>query len=204
VVGFNAIYLCVLGETLNMTLRNFIFLLTITLLGACNQAIDPNNEKPKNKLSSEAKGDTQKDINLILIEKIRSADSIILSSHTGNRLDTVKREEIFPELLFNNRINYKIIHEKQVLLSNNLDTLIKILAMPSNDADFLGAHCCDPHHTIFIVNKSQTSYLDLCFHCFCLTTSKDLELIKGYDEPKWSALMSFFRKLAFKYEMPDK
>lgn len=193
-----------LGETLNsMILRNSRFILILVLFTRCNQAINSDAQKTMDSSSVPIKPDSQYDINLQLSEKIRSSDTILLVSHSGNTFDTVKGE-IFPALLVNNKINQKIIHELKTLTNNSIDTLVKILSMPTNEADYEMSHCCDPHHTIFIIKDGQISYIDLCFHCFCLSTSKDLELIKGYDEPKWIALLSFFRKLSFKYEMPEK
>lgn len=155
-------------------------------------------------LQNDKRMESQKTVNLALVKEIKSADTILITSHSGNTFDTVKSKEIFPQLLIGNRINYKIIKEKKILIGSILDSLTKILLMPVNEDDIILPRCCDPHHTIFIITKGKVSYINLCFHCFCQQTSKDLELIKGYDEPKWMALLSFFKTLGFKYQMPDK
>jgi hypothetical protein len=185
-----------------MILRNSIFILSLILIAGCNHTINSDPQKTIDSSSVAIKPDSQHDINLKLSEKIRSADTILLVSHTGNSFDTVKGE-ILPTLLVNGEINKKIIHEQNVLPNDSISTLVQILSMPTNEDDYSGAHCCDPHHAIFIIKNGQISYIDLCFHCFCVFTSKDLELIKGYNEPKWEALLSFFKKLGFEYEMPE-
>jgi len=101
-----------------------------------------------------------------------------------------------------NKINKKILREQIVLTENDIDTLTQILLMPTNDSDVIYARCYYPHHAILIISKGKISYIDLCFHCFSLSTSEDLKLIEGYDEPKWEALLSFYKKLGFKYQMP--
>lgn len=181
----------------------FMLLFVVILFGRCHQPMDTGKRNLANDASRTVLIDSQKEINKALIKKISTADSILLTSHTGTTIDHGKGNFNTPELVINNRMNTKIIREKQVLSGTNLDTLIKILSMPTNNDSTSGAHCCDPHHSIFIFNKKEISYLDLCFHCNCLFTSKDLSLIVGYEQPKWKALLAFFKKLGFRYEIPE-
>jgi len=88
-------------------------------------------------ISSEQKviGDGEKKIDsslIQLVKKIRDADTILLTSHTGTVFDTTNGETkvIEPEVMIGDKINWKITKEQKVITGNDIDTLINILAIP--------------------------------------------------------------------------
>lgn len=147
--------------------------------------------------SSESPKVNLEDSSLVLLtQKIGNADTVLLTSHTGYE----GTNQI--ELVIQGKINRKIIQEEKIIRGSDIDTLISILAIPKPDYDSLSAKCFEPHHTIFILKKTEISYIDLCFHCSNLVTSKDLPDIKPFGERKWNKLLAFYKKLQLNYELP--
>jgi hypothetical protein len=184
-------------KAMHFTLFHILPLLLMGALMSCHSssggAIDSAATGPK--------ADSQKEVNLLLLEKIKKADTLLLVSHAGTNFDKLKRKEIYPELISRKKINRKIIYEQKAIAGAEIDSLCKILSMPVNDSDIVIAKCFDPHHAIYIISKTEISYIELCFHCWSLDRSGDLSQIKGYDEEKWEAIYRFFKQQGFQYEM---
>jgi len=141
-----------------------------------------------------------------LVEKLRTADTVILVSHAitaGVKIvDTSTGKDIpLPELIISDKPNYSIVKERQIMTGTQLDTLIKILSRPFEDREIEVAKCFMPHHAIFIIKNGVTSYFDICFECHQFDTSEDLKGIYAFDNRKWAALRNLFLELGFKYEL---
>lgn len=131
----------------------------------------------------------------------QKADQIVLVSHEdyGGLVDKQGREIPAPPLVVHNKPNYPVFLKSSVLLANERATLIRMLARPFKDRQIVSAQCCEPHHTIFLVNKSHTSYIDICFGCRCVDMSPDLYTLDDFDNRKWKEVKTFFDKLGLAY-----
>jgi hypothetical protein len=177
--------------------RQFLLLLT-TIIVSCNSSQIHNNFNKSD--SSVLKQNKQYNF---LKEKIKNADTVLLISHA--HLDEIifsgKGEEV-PPLLINGKLNRKVIKEQKIITQATLDTFISILLKPLENNTVETRRCFTPHHSVIIINKNSSSYIDLCFQCRNFETSKDLEMLDKFDEEKWSRLILFFKNLGFKYKMP--
>ncbi len=140
---------------------------------------------------------------ILLSQKIRDADTILLTSHTGVTYDTLNGHEksTEPKILISNKINREIIKEGKVITGSDIDKLITILSLPKSPGDSLKCGF-DPNHSIFIISRSKISYIDIWFVCYGAATSDDLENILPLGKTKVEKLFAFFKKLGFKYRMP--
>jgi hypothetical protein len=116
-------------------------------------------------------------------------------------IDSVGNKIPLPELIINKKPNYKIIKERQIISGKQLDTLIHILDRPFKSRKVQGSECYMPHHTIFIFNNGDLSYIDLCFGCKGFESSEDLNKIYKFDNRKWEELENLFKRLGFKYKL---
>ena len=89
-----------------------------------------------------------------------------------------------------------------MLNNSRLENLTSILLQPIDENNIAQSNCFDPHHAIIFYHKSQLSYIDMCFHCWGLRTSEDLDKLKGYDMKKWEQMLTLFKQAGFKYEIP--
>lgn len=172
--------------------------LAIIFLG-CNLNKENTSTTENNKPTP--RFDTQKEINLRIKEYILRSDSVILISHIGNDSDT-GRLATLPEIVLSNRINSKIIKERRLITGSAMDSTIDILLLPTDQDSAINTACFDPHHSIVIFKNNQISYIDMCFHCLGLRTSKDLEELNGYEVAKWEKMILLFKHFGFKHEMP--
>jgi len=154
----------------------------------------------KDSIASTNTIDSQKNVNLGVSEKLKSADSILLISHVGSEYDETKGD-IMPEILIEQKLNTNIIKERKKLTGKSINSLIDILSLPTNNDSIFRSRCFDPHQAILIFKNTKISYIDMCFHCWGLRTSDDLNEIIGYEELKWKKIYSFFRQNGFVYEM---
>jgi len=174
--------------------------ITFFLLGlvffSCNQSVDKQVQINNTKSII----DSQREVNLLVRDKLKNADSIVLISHQGNIFDSIKGE-VLPEMLIKGRINKSIITEQIKISNKAINVLADIIALPTNYDSIALYKCFDPHHTIFIYNNKKISYIDMCFECWGLRTSEDLKEIRGYELYKWHRIENFFGSLGFRYAM---
>jgi hypothetical protein len=139
--------------------------------------------------------------------KMKNADTVLLVSHevtAGVQIeDSLGNRMSLPKLIVNGRPNNAIIKEQQIITGAQLDTFTKILVRPFADRTIETGKCFMPHHAVFIIKKSQISYLDICFGCRGFNTSKDLRQLYAFDNRKWTELERYFVKLGFKYKLTD-
>jgi hypothetical protein len=142
-----------------------------------------------------------------LRDRLKNADTVLLVSHEDTQgvviMDSTGKRKLRQKLLVAGRPNHSIIKEQNVLTGADLDTLIKILARPYSDRQYETSKCFMPHHAIFIIRQGKTSFIEICFGCRGIDTSKDLEKLYAFDERKWTELENYFIKLGFKYQLTE-
>ena len=176
--------------------KTILIFFTIPLL-CCNQNTATTPNKFSDSQAVRSKTDSQRVINLVLATKIENADSILLTSHRGNNYDD-PTGNVFPQILINEKLNQQIITKRKRIVSENLDSLLHILSLPTNYDSIISTRCFNPHNSILIFKGLHISYIDLCFDCWGLTTSDDLDGLNGYEPYKWKQLHAFYKRLGFK------
>jgi hypothetical protein len=142
-----------------------------------------------------------------LAQKLKSADSVLIVSHEATAGIVIVDEETGikhepPELVKNGQANRSIIRESRVLSDTALQQLSRILLRPFDDTEIEIGKCFIPHHGILIYNNRAISFIDMCFPCKGISTSKDIHLtIRDFDDRKWDDLIAFFKSTGFKYEL---
>jgi hypothetical protein len=142
-----------------------------------------------------------------IIQRISQADSVVLISHILTRefgpiikYDTEvggkkskPRSPQRPPFLKNGKINRKIIVEATSLTSAGRLNLITILSRKEILREIKMMQCDLPRHSIIIYKNNKQSYIDICFSCKRINTSKDIEFSEiGFDEEKWEDLQKYF------------
>jgi hypothetical protein len=126
-----------------------------------------------------------------------TSDSIFLVSHestTGIILvnERTGKKVPLPKLIVNGRLNKSIIHETRIIKDSSIESLINILTRPFQDSIIEIGKCFMPHHAVIIFKKGKISFIDMCFTCKGIETSKDIKLtISDFDDRKWNELMHF-------------
>lgn len=152
-----------------------------------------------------------------LAEMIATADSVVLISHvlTAEHSpkplldykigDTVTQKEAkkyetleAPTLLIDGKINEAIIVERKSLESNSKKELTAILISKTIDKEYNKRQCDMPHHTIVIYTNNTQSYIDICFACLTVHTSKDIKFsVMNMSLQQWRGLIEFFKTQGF-------
>lgn len=134
--------------------------------------------------------------------KLATADTIVLASHEdfGAMIDTVGNGMPIPDWVIDGHPNYRALLKHRTLTPAQRVELSRILLRPFRDNKIVTMHCCQPHNIVFLVRKGHTSYLDICFGCRCLRSSKDLDKLYAFDDCKWSELRELFDKLGLAHE----
>jgi len=138
-----------------------------------------------------------------LIIKLQRADSIKLISHritegyavtpeTSIGKPIIKDTSIYP-LLINDKINPKVIIESKTLSKAYRNKLVRIF-----DRDVwqtkMFANCDEPQHSILIYKNNKLSYIDICFGCRRIHTSKDIDFSESNMElQRWDDILLFFK-----------
>lgn len=148
-------------------------------------------------------------------QKILSADSIVLISHVltaefapkivrdwdKNKKKQIKKDVTYPTYLKNGKINPAIIKQRKAISKTETIELSQTLASEKVE-EINQTKCNMPHHTIIIYKNNSQSYIDLCFYCKKLNTSKDITLTEGdFNDNKWERLKSFFKKQGLNYQL---
>ena len=142
-----------------------------------------------------------------LIQKFKSADTILLISHkliagsTDEVIDSNGNQVSLPGLIIKGKLNRDILTEKQTIGNNQIDTLLQILERPDMDSIISQGGCFASRQSIILIKNHKTSYIDICFHCLSYETSKDLKDIPAFDNRRWTELEEYFRKHGLTYEL---
>ncbi len=140
-----------------------------------------------------------------LKQKLGLADSVQIISHGLTEEYTVIQEQNPNEKSYENarpvykflrhrKINLAIVKESLTLSYINRSKLINVLCRNVDTKAFTPTKCDEPRHTIIIYKKRRQSYIDICFHCKRIHTSKDIIFTELYfDTKKWNDLEEFFR-----------
>jgi len=138
-----------------------------------------------------------------LILKLQHADSIKLISHkitegyavtpeTPIGKPFIKDSSIYP-FLINNKVNPKVIIESKTLNKVYRKKLVKIFERDVWLTKVL-ANCDEPQHSILIYKKNKLSYIDICFGCRRIHTSKDIDFSESnMDLQRWEDILRFFK-----------
>ncbi len=163
-------------------------------------------------LFSTSHGQTNQNIKS-LQQKIQSADSVVLISHEvtaeygikivpdwdkrDTSMNLKKWNKLHPPLLKysdKGKLNRKIIKESLALTNGNKTNLSNILLRQVLLKSFNPTTCDEPRHSIIIYKSNKQSYIDICFGCRRIHTSKDINFSEFYmDEKKWADLEDFFK-----------
>jgi hypothetical protein len=148
-----------------------------------------------------------------LQQKIQLADSVVLISHELTAeygikivpywdkrdvsMNLKKWNKLHPPLLkylYKGKLNRKIIKESLALTTSNKISLSNILFRQVLLKSFNPSNCDEPRHSIMIYKDNKESYIDICFGCRRINTSKDIDFSEFYiDEKKWNDLEDFFK-----------
>jgi len=139
--------------------------------------------------------------------QLLSADSVIIVSHeatAGIGLVDEKTGKHLPppKLIVNGRLNETILHEKWVLKNTSIQRLSSIITRPFQDSVIERGMCFIPHHAVVIFKKRKTSFVDICFGCRGIETSRDIKMTAwDIDFRKWEELRDFFKQHGMKFEL---
>ena len=148
-------------------------------------------------------------------QKILSADSVVLISHVltkefapkivhdwdKTKKRPIKKEVTHPTYLKNEKINPAIIKQRKVASKKETIELSQIFKY-ENTEEINQIKCNWPHHSILIYKNGMFSYIDLCFDCRHINTSKDIDLTEGdFTENTWGKLSVFFKKHGLNYKL---
>lgn len=137
--------------------------------------------------------------------QLLQADTVLIVSHkqtAGISLidETTGKELPLPKLVVNGRPNRSIFLEERVIRDTGLQALAQILSRPFEDKTVERAMCFMPHHAVLILKKGKTSFIDICFTCSRLETSRDIRITSDdFDKRKWSELEAFFIQRDMKF-----
>jgi hypothetical protein len=132
-----------------------------------------------------------------LSKKFKNADSIILLSHAlveGSTDEVIGRNGkrvSLPSLFIDGKLNRQVVKQQVLLTGRQVDTLVSILAARSKAVTSQGG-CFTPHHAIIISSKTETSYIDLCFHCLSFRASADIDEHLTLHKRSWKRLENYF------------
>lgn len=153
-------------------------------------------------LCSTSHGQTNQNIKL-LQQKIQLADSVLLISHeitfgfavTEDKPIGDKSKELpAPKYFIKGKLNGRIINEQALLTDTAKLTLTKILVRQVLKKKWTPSTCDQPRHSIIVYKNNKQSYIDICFGCRRVHTSKDIDFSEFYmDEKKWEQLKNFFK-----------
>jgi hypothetical protein len=136
-----------------------------------------------------------------LRNKILLADSVLLISHASTSLKP--RSEMSPtqyRLILNGKVNQKIIIERKIVKGKSLQYLSKLIGSPFKDKTLEKGHCFNPRNTIFIYKAKRISFIDICFECREIESSKDIKIPENdFDNLIWEKLEYFFKEQGFVY-----
>jgi hypothetical protein len=130
-------------------------------------------------------------------------DTVLIVGHVGRMYKDPGQNDTLPpvpNILFNGHPNFSIIKKQKTITGPELDTLISILTRPIIDTTPLTKCFFDPHHTIFLIKKGKTSFIDVCFKCQQSESSTDVNSLISFDDTKWSDLEKFFTQKGVRYE----
>jgi hypothetical protein len=135
-----------------------------------------------------------------IIEKISTADSVILVSHeySGLMSSSSAEKNKSVNLISNGKLNSASIRERKKINTSQRDSLIKILSRPLDENSVSKQECFEPHHAILIFKNNKLSYIDICFSCNDFRTSKDIN-IWGFDQQHWKELVKYFKSNGIKW-----
>jgi hypothetical protein len=139
--------------------------------------------------------------------QFQSADSVVIVSHEATAgiglMDEKTGKHLpLPKLIVNSRLNETIIHEKRVLNDTSIQRLNAIITRPFQDSVLEKANCFIPHHAVVIFKKRKASFVDICFGCRGIETSKDIKMTSwDIDNRKWNELIVFFKQHGMKYKL---
>ena len=152
------------------------------------------------------------------------ADSIILISHEttypygvnsaeiplGLENDTLEmnkynRNKInYTHFIINGDINRSIIVDAIQLSKIAVEDIVRIITRQVMKKTWSPAKCDEPHHSILIYKKGKLSYFDICFSCFTIHTSKDVDFTEFYmDDQKWDELKGIFIRNNINFSIKD-
>jgi hypothetical protein len=127
------------------------------------------------------------------------ADSVILTSHTATpEIITAADDPKNTELVLNGKINYAPVKERKQLQGSAIIHLANTLTKPFADKKVEQTGCFTPKHAIFIVKKSEVSFINVCFDCREISSSADISFPhQDFDTKTWEKLNAFFLQLGF-------
>jgi len=143
----------------------------------------------------------------ILGSKLLAADSVFIVSHEATAGISIVDEKTRrplppPKLIVNSQLNAAIIHEKCRLTDTALQRFATIITRPFQDTVIERVMCFIPHHAVVLYSKGKPSYIDMCFGCLGIATSKDITITADdFDFRKWNELVAFFRQKGMIYEL---
>ena len=151
-----------------------------------------------------------------LQQKILSADSIVLISHVltvefapkivedwdkTKKRPLVKKYAPYPKYLKNEKINPAIIKQRKAISKSEMDELSEIFRL-KKAIEINQTKCDMPHHSIIIFKNNAQSFIDICFYCKHIHTSKDINLEEAeINDNKWEKLKAFFNKHGLTYQL---
>jgi hypothetical protein len=141
-----------------------------------------------------------------LADKVLTADSVVMISHrttAGPVYDEKTGKTVnAPPLIISGKLNNSIVLESKKIDQATKAKLATLLMKKRKSGPIEMAKCYIPHHSIVIYRKGVISFVEVCFGCMGLRTSKDIRLSESdFDEKKWDELKAFFARLGFKKYM---
>ena len=153
-----------------------------------------------------------------LQQKILSADSIVLISHVltvefapklvedwdkTKKRPLVKKHAPYPKYLKNEKVNPAIIKQRKAISKSEMNELSEIFRV-EKAIEINQTKCDMPHHSIIIFKNSDQSFIDICFYCKSMHTSKGINLEEAeFTDNKWEKLKAFFKRHGLTYKLKE-
>ena len=151
-----------------------------------------------------------------LQQMILSADSIVLISHVltvefapkivedwdkTKKRPLVKKYAPYPKYLKNGNVNPAIIKQRKAISKPEMNELSEIFRV-EKAIEINQSKCDMPHHSIIIFKNSSQSFIDICFSCKSMHTSKRINLEEAdFTDNKWEKLKAFFKRHGLTYQL---
>ena len=113
----------------------------------------------------------------------------------------IKKNTGYLKYLKNRKVNPVIIKQRKAISKSEMTDLSEIFTL-EKAVEINQSKCDMPHHSILIFKNNVQSYIDICFYCKRIHTSKDIDLYgTDFTDNKWETLKLFFKKKGLTYEL---
>jgi hypothetical protein len=101
------------------------------------------------------------------------------------------------------KINPAIIKQRKAISKSEMNELSEIFRL-EKAIEINQTKCDIPHHSIIIFKNNVQSFIDICFYCKRIHTSKGINIKEAeFTDNKWEQLKFFFNKHGLTYQLQN-